>query len=227
MNILIVESSVAAPCLSSVEGKVVCQQQHSELRDIVDRIQAGDNSGAQDLYRVLGKGMKWLLCRGIGHDGAEDQLHNLFVILLEHIRNGTVRDPERLMGMARTIAKRQISAHVDVSIKSRLRRGDDDTACRVPSKILTPDEALTIRRKVDTMKTVLSELSQRDREILTKFYLKEQTQDQICREMGLSDTQFRLLKSRAKARFGELGRKTLSVAKVVGMAKRAVFASAA
>jgi hypothetical protein len=28
--------------------------------------------------------------------------------------------------------------------------------------------------------------------------------------MNLSETQFRLLKSRAKARFGELGKKTLS-----------------
>jgi hypothetical protein len=38
----------------------------------------------------------------------------------------------------------------------------------------------------------------------------EQTQQEICDEMSLSETQFRLLKSRAKARFGELGRKTLS-----------------
>jgi len=50
----------------------------------------------------------------------------------------------------------------------------------------------------------------RDREILTRFYLQEQTQEEICAEMNLSDTQFRLLKSRAKARFGELGRKKLA-----------------
>src|SRR6266851_4698063 len=48
------------------------------------------------------------------------------------------------------------------------------------------------------------------REILTRFYLYEQSQDQICSEMGLTLTQFRLLKSRAKGRFGELGRKRLT-----------------
>ena len=54
------------------------------------------------------------------------------------------------------------------------------------------------------MQRVLSELSDRDREILTRFYLQEQSQSKICQEMGLSETYFRLLKSRAKARFGEL-----------------------
>ena len=54
-----------------------------------------------------------------------------------------------------------------------------------------------------------SPLSARDREILTRFYLQEQTQEEICKEMILSDTQFRLLKSRAKARFAEMGRRKL------------------
>jgi RNA polymerase sigma-70 factor, ECF subfamily len=56
---------------------------------------------------------------------------------------------------------------------------------------------------------VLASLSQRGRDILERFYLKEQTQEQICQEMSLSETQFRLLKARAKARFGEIGRKKL------------------
>ena len=56
---------------------------------------------------------------------------------------------------------------------------------------------------------VLKGLSSRDREILTRFYLQEESQEQICREMKLTDTQFRLLKSRAKARFGEMGRRKL------------------
>jgi DNA-directed RNA polymerase specialized sigma24 family protein len=59
------------------------------------------------------------------------------------------------------------------------------------------------------MRSVLSSISTRDSEILTRFYLLEQTQEEICTEMKLSETQFRLLKSRAKARFGELGRRKL------------------
>ena len=59
------------------------------------------------------------------------------------------------------------------------------------------------------MREVLRALSARDREILTRFYLDEQSQEAICCEMELSETQFRLLKSRAKARFGEIGKRKL------------------
>ena len=65
-------------------------------------------------------------------------------------------------------------------------------------------------QREDLVRRILGELSDRDREILTRFYLREQTQDFIFEQMDLSETQFRLLKSRAKARFGELGKKKLS-----------------
>jgi DNA-directed RNA polymerase specialized sigma24 family protein len=67
-----------------------------------------------------------------------------------------------------------------------------------------------VQQKSELMERVLRGLSKRDREILTRFYLDEQPQEQICEEMQLTETQFRLFKSRAKTRFGELGRKKLS-----------------
>jgi RNA polymerase sigma factor (sigma-70 family) len=72
-----------------------------------------------------------------------------------------------------------------------------------------PEQSLASRENVALMSRVLESLSRRDREILVRFYLQEESQDQICREMELTETQFRLLKSRAKARFGELGKKKL------------------
>jgi RNA polymerase sigma-70 factor (ECF subfamily) len=70
------------------------------------------------------------------------------------------------------------------------------------------------REKVDIMFEVLRDMSGRDRDILTRFYLYEQSQETISREMDLTPTQFRLLKSRAKARFAELGRKKLDNKKI-------------
>jgi DNA-directed RNA polymerase specialized sigma24 family protein len=64
------------------------------------------------------------------------------------------------------------------------------------------------------MMEVMRELSERGRDILTRFYLHGQSQEQICDEMNLTETQFRLLKSRAKARFGELGQKKLRVSPI-------------
>ena len=65
------------------------------------------------------------------------------------------------------------------------------------------------KERAELMARVLGSISRRDREILTRFYLREQSQEQICEEMELTETQFRLLKSRAKARFGDAGRRQL------------------
>ena len=51
------------------------------------------------------------------------------------------------------------------------------------------------------MRGLLRTISPRDREILKRFYLDEQTEEQICGQMELTRSQFRLLKSRAAARF--------------------------
>jgi RNA polymerase sigma-70 factor (ECF subfamily) len=57
----------------------------------------------------------------------------------------------------------------------------------------------------------LNSIAPRDREILMRFYLREEPADRICSEMGLSETQFHLLKSRAKARFAQRGNRIRSI----------------
>ncbi len=79
-----------------------------------------------------------------------------------------------------------------------------DPNVRIRSKVAI------FRQHAELIRRVLAELSGRDREILTRFYLHEESQDEICAEMILTETQFRLLKSRAKARFGELGKRKLA-----------------
>ena len=63
------------------------------------------------------------------------------------------------------------------------------------------------RQKLGTMREVVQSMSSRDREVLTRYYLYEQTEQHICQEMNFTETQLSLLKSRARARFDELSRK--------------------
>jgi hypothetical protein len=48
---------------------------------------------------------------------------------------------------------------------------------------------------------VLEELPARDREVLTRLFVQEQSPDQICAEMSLNKTQLRMITGRAKAQF--------------------------
>jgi RNA polymerase sigma factor (sigma-70 family) len=177
--------------------------------DLVERIRRDDPSGMEDLYRVFARGIRFYLCRQLGPQELDDRVHDTFLIVVQAIRRGDLREPERLMGFVRTVVRRQVAAHIDELVHSRREEVEIDVNTRLPDHTWNPEQNLASREHVALMRRVLESLSQRDREILIRFYLQEESQDQICREMELTETQFRLLKSRAKARFGELGKKKL------------------
>jgi RNA polymerase sigma-70 factor, ECF subfamily len=177
--------------------------------ELVESIQKGERSGMEELYRVFSRGVRFYLCRQLGPQDLDDKVHDTFLIVVQAIRKGELREPERLMGFVRTVVRRQVAAQIDRAVQSRREQAELDTTSAVSDQRDTPEQAAILRQHEQVAENVLRSISVRDREILTRFYLMEQTQEQICDGMHLSETQFRLLKSRAKARFGELGRKTL------------------
>lgn len=178
--------------------------------ELVRRIQTGETDGMAELYHLFSKGIRFYLCRQLGPQELDDKIHDTFVVVVQAIRRGELREPQRLMGFVRTVVRRQVAAHIDKVVHDRRDQLDMDSSGRIPDPRGNPEEAAIFRQREDLIRRVLIQLSDRDREILTRFYLREQSQDQICREMALTETQFRLLKSRAKARFGELGKKKLA-----------------
>ena len=182
---------------------------HAGWVELVERIRLEKTDGMEELYQLFSRGIRFYLCRQLGPQELDDKVHDTFVVVVQAIRRGELREPERLMGFVRTIVRRQVAAHIDRVVHNRREQAEFDSTVRVVDPRGNPEEAAIFRQRIGLIRQVLGELSERDREILTRFYIDEQSQDQICSEMGLTETQFRLLKSRAKARFGELGKKKL------------------
>jgi len=180
-----------------------------DWRELVMRIQRGDESGMEDLYQLFARGIRFYLCRQLGVQELDDKVHDTFLIVVQAIQRGDLREPERLMGFVRTVVRRQVAAHIDQMVHSRRDELHLDVGVRVVDGRRNPEQNMAFQQKVDFMVEILNQLSERDREILTRFYLHEETQEEICEDMTLTETQFRLLKSRAKARFGELGKRKL------------------
>jgi RNA polymerase sigma-70 factor (ECF subfamily) len=180
-----------------------------DWHDLVMRIHRGDDSGMEDLYRLFSRGIRFYLCRQLGMQELDDKVHDTFLIVVQAIRRGDLREPDRLMGFVRTVVRRQVAAHIDHVVHSRRDELHLDVGVRVADARRNPEQNMAFQQKVDFMVEILRQLSERDREILNRFYLREETQEEICRGMTLTETQFRLLKSRAKARFGEMGKRKL------------------
>jgi RNA polymerase sigma-70 factor (ECF subfamily) len=176
---------------------------------VVSLVERGDPQGEEILYQSLAGGARYFLQRRLGIQDVEDRVHDLFLTIVETIRRGEIRQPERLMGFVRTLLHRQLSAEIGRTVKRRATDADLDTVAETPSASSTPEERMIAQQKTELMKKVLRELSDRDFDVLTRFYIREQTPAQICAEMGLTQVQFQLLKSRAKARFSDLMQRTL------------------
>lgn len=177
---------------------------------LVESIQRNEQNGMEELYRVFSRGVRFYLCRQLGPQDLDDKVHDTFLIVVQAIAKGELREPERLMGFVRTVVRRQVAAQIDRAVQTRREQAELASGAAISDHRETPEEAAISRQHEEVAEAVLKGISERDREILTRFYLMEQTQEEICEEMRLSETQFRLLKSRAKARFGELGKKTLA-----------------
>lgn len=177
---------------------------------LVEQIKRGDNAGMEQLYKLFSRGIRYYLCRQLGPQELEDKVHDTFLIVVNAVKRGDLREPERLMGFVRTVVRRQVAAYIENAVHMRRDQTDLEIGSSVVDRNQNPEQRAIVKQKADLMRTSLEALSERDRDILVRFYLMEQSQDQICSEMGLTETQFRLLKSRAKAKFGEIGRKKLA-----------------
>jgi RNA polymerase sigma-70 factor (ECF subfamily) len=176
---------------------------------LVEAIRAGREEGMTALYQIFARGIRYHLCRQLGPNELDDRVHDTFLIVVQAIRRGDLREPERLMGFVRTIVRRQVAAYIEHAVHERRQQAEVDHTMMVMDACSSPEQTAINHQRRELIIGVLSGMPERDREILTRFYLFEQTQEQICDEMSLTETQFRLFKSRAKARFGEIGKKKL------------------
>jgi RNA polymerase sigma-70 factor (ECF subfamily) len=197
------------PQSATAEQIVVSQPRDSpDCAALVSRIRNGDAAAFEELYGIFARGVRYFLLRHLGPEEIDDKVHDCFVIVLQAIHDGELREPERLMGYVRTVVKRKISSSIDFVRQQRLTRVDlDDTLCFLSDRGDNPERELVSRQQIEIARKVFAGISGRDREILRRFYVLEQSQEQIRADMALSFNQFRLLKSRAKARFGEIGKR--------------------
>jgi RNA polymerase sigma factor (sigma-70 family) len=174
---------------------------------LVDRIRVGDPAGMEQLYGVFVKGIRFFLWRQLGPQDLDDKVHDVFLIITQSIQRGELREPDRLMGYVRTVVRRQVAAHIEAAVSARRNQQALDPAMTLSDHRPDPERRVIEQENQEVALRMLGGLPKRDREVLVRFYLQEQTAEEICRDMKLTDTQFRLIKSRAKARYGQLGRR--------------------
>ena len=138
---------------------------YAEWVELVGRIRDGGTDGMTELYQLFSRGIRFYLCRQLGPQEIDDKVHDTFVVVVQAIRRGELREPQRLMGFVRTVVRRQVAAHIDRAVHSRREQTELDSGTRVADPRGNPEEAAIFRQRNTLIQQVLGELSIRDREI--------------------------------------------------------------
>lgn len=176
-----------------------------EAADLVHKIMAGDRRAESRLAERYGPGLSYLLRRLTGDPSLADDLRQeTFRVILEKVRNGEVREPEKLAGFIRGTAKNLWTA----DYRKARRRPPADELDTVEEPVDPSPSALSrVLREEDRrhVRLLLGELRlDRDREILVRFHIAEEPKEEICEALGLSPRQFNVTLFRARQRFKEL-----------------------
>lgn len=171
---------------------------------LVERIRAREDEAAADLVMRFGRGVSVILRRVVREPSAVDDLYqDTFRLTIEKIRRGDPRDPERLPGFVASLARNLAIDH----LRRRARRRVEDVEAAAfhadpgPSpldRLLDTERAALARRVIDDLG------SDRDREVLYRFYIAEDDKDAICRQLDLTSLHFNRVLHRARQRYREL-----------------------
>jgi RNA polymerase sigma-70 factor (ECF subfamily) len=178
--------------------------------DLVRRIQAGDPSAEEELATCYDRRLKGL-ARQMLHDTSKDEdvSQETMHVAIKRIRDGEIREPEKLDSFMRGIAR-----HIADKYNEKTRRlGNPDlieAANEVPSRAPSPLEELLKRERTTIVHRVLEEMKPRDRDILIRYLLDGEDRGSICKRHGLTRAQFNVVFHRAQDRFEESYRKRLA-----------------
>lgn len=180
------------------------------VADLVRRIQAGDRTAESDLVARFSRGLLLMLRRLVQNPALADDLHQeTLALVIEKIRRGEVREPEKLGAFLRSTARNLFIADRRKEARYRaLEEGEEDGARPMPAiadrgpapleRILAEEEARQVQR-------LLGELRfDRDRQLLLRFYLSDDGKEEICADLEIDPQRFNKVLFHARERLREL-----------------------
>lgn len=176
--------------------------------DLVRRIAAGDPAAEAALIERYSRGLLYLLRRlGAPPELAEDFHQETFRIALERLRRRGLDEPASLAAFLHGTARNLVSAERRKTARRRTEADPEglelavDGAPRPLDTVLLDEEANIARRLIGEL------ASDRDRQVLLRFYVAGEDRASICADLGLDSLHFSRVLFRARQRFQELHRR--------------------
>ena len=173
--------------------------------ELVRRIRAGETAAEDEMLERYSRGVKFLLLELTGDSARADDLHQeTFRLVIEKVRAGELREPDKLAAFIRQLARNLFIGEYRRRIKRPVVSGDQPLATsRDPAP--DPQKRLLDKENAAIVRRLLTELEPaRDRQILLRLFVAEHSKAEICADLDLSSLHFNRVLHRARQRLKNL-----------------------
>ena len=173
---------------------------------VVERLRNGDADAWADLCRRYGPGLLYVLKRRTDGDEAlaQDLCQETLVEARDKITSGALREPDKLPAFLHSTAKFKVIA----AQRKERRRGtvtDQEAIDAAETDIPGPFDNVSRRQTATLVRKLLGEMRvDRDREMLIRFYLRDEDKEDICKDLNIDGKVFDNALYRARGRFREI-----------------------
>ena len=169
----------------------------------VERLHAGDFRTQEHFVAYFSELIQLKLRSRLNSPQAiEDVRQETFTRVFSALRQGKIRQPERLGAFVNSMCNNVLLEHYRGA--SRTDSLDEDNPPDIPATnvdILGAIAAQQMRKKIEQ---ILDDMPERDRRLLREIFLEERDKDAVCTDFGVDRDYLRVLLHRAKQSFKSL-----------------------
>jgi len=172
--------------------------------ELVARIQAGESGAEHELVNRYRRGIfAILMSRCSDQNLCDDVSQEIWLVIIQKIRDGKLRDSRRLSGFITQIARNQLTMvlrrfKTDILITA-------ESEIEIEGKASNPTNQLQDKQLGEDILKFLSAMPRRrDSELILRFYYYGDTKQELCNRFDLSSASFDSVLARARNRFKKL-----------------------
>jgi RNA polymerase sigma-70 factor, ECF subfamily len=166
----------------------------------VQRLQAGDLRTQEHFVAYFSELIQLKLRSRLNSPQAiEDVRQETFTRVFVALRDGKIRQPERLGAFMNSMCNNVLLEHYRSS--SRDDSLDDEEQPEIPAPNVDVLGVIAGKQMEEKIREILEEMPERDRRLLRDIFLEERDKDEICKDFGVDREYLRVLLHRAKQAF--------------------------
>lgn len=128
----------------------------------------------------------------------EDVRQETFLRVLQALRRNGIREPERVGAFVNSVCNNVV---LEFGRSSARLTFTDESAPEVADDRADSEQELVTREQAAQVRSVLAQMSPKNRQLLSAVFLEERPNEEVCRQFKVDQNYLRVLLFRARAQF--------------------------